>query len=338
MTIKDRYNRVHDSEYWASLKEELKKKEKIVSELENKIKKMTKSQHSRGKKIENFDDKEVGDQKNQHKLFQDEYFQVDELIRKVEEKIEKERSTFEKMQEKSVELEEKYEKLKLLAENYNIDQPIIENKYASMHSTLQNSLSNIEKIHAAMLSQLKVQEISIKNQRDQVQKELKSSQDCLQQKITEVKKIRGELEEVISVASSSNMGKLVSLINLNKRPNSERSLSPRFESERNNLQILDKSRRSNRDTGNLSRNLSSNAIKKKIVGGNKGEELDYGESDMLKIKNLGKNSLQKLVREKDKEENSLRIVKGQIRKEDEGIDEEIQIENEINKVKGVEIQ
>ena len=331
LTIKERYNCINDPEYLSGLKDKLKQKEKIVSELEIKIKKMTKTQHSRGKKIGDFDDKELGDQKNHYDLFQNEYFQVDELIKKAEEKIEKETSNYEKMQEKSVELEEKYEKLKTLAENYNIDQPVVENKYLARHSILKNSLSNIEKIHTAMLSQLKVQENSMKNQRGQIQKELTLSQEQLKRKTGELKKIRYELEEVLSVASSSNMSKLVSLINLNKRPNSEKSSSPRSESERRYPQALDISRRSNKDTGHLSRNLSSNALKNKIITDKNGEEIEDEVGDPGKNKTVGKNSLQGMLKERDAEETILRRAKVQEKRRDEGIDEEIQIKNDMYK-------
>ena len=116
------------------------------------------------------------------------------------------------------------------------------------------------------------------------------------------------------------MSKLVSLINLNKRPNSEKSSSPRSESERRYPQALDISRRSNKDTGHLSRNLSSNALKNKIITDKNGEEIEDEVGDPGKNKTVGKNSLQGMLKERDAEETILRRAKVQEKRRDEGIE------------------
>lgn len=284
--IKERFDKINDTEYLDTLKKEIKNKEKKANELEKILKNMQKDQHNRGKKIENFDDKELADERTLFSRLQEEFSAIDDQIRDFQAKIEKNHENYEKNYEKEVELEEKLEKLKTLSEHYAADLPTTDKKQVEKHSAALNSLNNIEKMHTAALSQLKVQENSLKVQKDQISKEIKLNEDLLKRRTEDLAKTRTELEEVMLIATSKNMGKLVSILNSSKRPSSDyKSSSPRSDSERANRQFSDVSRKNNRDNPGLPRNQSSQHITKS----NKNEE--NRESNILgNSKNAEKNS------------------------------------------------
>ena len=284
--IKERFDMINDTEYLDTLKKGIKNKEKKANELEKILKNLQKDQHNRAKKIENFDDKELADKRILFSQLQEEFSVIDDQIRDFQAKIEKSHENYEKNYEKEVELEEKLEKLKTLSEHYAADLPTPDKKQVEKHSAALNSLNNIEKMHTGALSQLKVQENSLKVQKDQIWKEIKLNEDLLKRRTEDLAKTRTELEEVMLIATSKNMGKLVSILNSSKRPSSDyKSSSPRSDTERANRQFSDVSRKNNRDNPGLPRNQSSQHITKS----NKNEE--NRESNILgNSKNAEKNS------------------------------------------------
>ncbi|OMJ89036.1 hypothetical protein SteCoe_8856 [Stentor coeruleus] len=299
--IKEKYDKYNDSEYLYTIKEEIKNKEKEVYLKEKIMKTMTKNQGHRGKKIEDLDDKIQLDEKTSLQQFQEEYINIEEQIKNLEKTLEKEQEWYENNYTKECELIEKLNKLKAIAENYQ-PEPIIDKKLANKYSSLNTQFMNIEKIRTNTQAQLKVQENSIRNQKDNLQKELTTVQKMLQDKNNEVNKIRAELENILVIASANNMSKLVSIVNLNKRPSSERSLSPYVESE---IRKLENSRRSNRLPQNeprnqsLSQKRSEKEFEKKIYPVQKSMEKPYQSkpfeslSSESKLKDLFKPEIQK---------------------------------------------
>lgn len=215
--IKEKYDKVNDTNYQIELKDEIAKKEKLVTEFEKRIRALEKYQKDRSKKIENFDDKELGDHKLAFLHLQEEYSKVDEQIKAIKGQIDREEEWYRSNQEKESNLQEKLDQFR--PEEYQTQ--YTNNSAQKKYSELKNNLLNIEKTKSGVVSQLKVQEYSVKSQKESYQKELAEFQKKIKEKTEELKKLRYELDETAMLASSHNMGKLVSLLN---RPSSEKGL------------------------------------------------------------------------------------------------------------------
>ena len=215
--IKEKYDKINDTNYIIELKDEILKKEKLVTEFEKRIRALEKYQKDRSKKIENFDDKELGDNKLAFLHLQEEYSKVDEQIKAIKGQIDREEEWYRSNQEKETSLLEKLENLKPEENQTQYTNNSAQKKY----NELKNNLLNQEKTKSGVVSQLKVQEYSVKSQKESYQKELAEFQKRIKEKTEELKKLRYELDETAMLASSHNMGKLVSLLN---RPSSEKGL------------------------------------------------------------------------------------------------------------------
>lgn len=236
--IKEKYDRMTDTNYMLELKEEIKKKERLLTEFEKRNKFLDKDQKHRGKQIETFDDKQLADDKLKYSHLQEEYSKIDEQIKQITEQLEKEEEWYKVNQAKEIELVEKLEKFR--PEEYQtqyVDKNLV-NKYSKLKATLQN----IEVNKSAVISQLKVQENSTKMQKENYVKELAELQEKIKAKSEEVKKIKYELDDTVMLASHHKMGKFVSLLNI--RPQSEKGLSDSIENletnkDQNSSKLID---------------------------------------------------------------------------------------------------
>jgi hypothetical protein len=222
--IKDKYDRVNDSEYLIELKEQIKKKEKLTKDFEKRNRELEKSQKDRSKKIENFDDKELAEQKIKFIHLQEEYSKVDDSMKALQDQMTRQLEWYQINKEKEVELREKLEK----SQPEEFQTHYSDSKMVKKYSQLQTTLQGLEKTKTATQSQLKVQEYTVKTQKDAYLKELAELQRKIKEKTEELKVLRLELDETAMFASSNNMGKLVSLLN---RPRSEKGP---LEAESNN--------------------------------------------------------------------------------------------------------
>ncbi|OMJ93783.1 hypothetical protein SteCoe_3232 [Stentor coeruleus] len=231
MKIKEKHERINNPSYILTLKEDIKNKEKKLSELEKTAKIMSKDQNSRGKNLENYDDKLLVEEKAQCQQLEDEFNKLDEQIKIMERNIEKEQNWYESNCSKEADLQNKLEKLKVSNENYQ-QEPVVDKKLASKYSNFVSALQNLEKIRTNTAAQMKVQENTLKNHKDALQKEIDLVNKQSQEKSTELNKIRRDLENVMEIAKANNMKGLVSMVNIPKRPSSESSSSPRLLNEK----------------------------------------------------------------------------------------------------------
>ena len=195
--------------------------EKLVYEFEKRNRALDRGQKDKGKKIENFDDKELAENKLEYQHLEEELSKINDQITIIKGQIEKEDEWYQSNQEKEYILQDKLDKLdKCKPEEYQTQ--YTDNRILKKYNEMKNNLLNIEKTKSGVVSQLKVQEYSVKSQKESYQKELAEFQRKIKEKTEELKKLRYELEETTMLASNHNMGKLISLLN---RPKSEKSPS-----------------------------------------------------------------------------------------------------------------
>ncbi|OMJ78740.1 hypothetical protein SteCoe_21383 [Stentor coeruleus] len=249
--IKDKYNTINDPKLLSSIKEDIKSKEKKIVELEKIVKTLQKNQ-SKNKKIEDFNEKHVDNDKSNHQQLQDEYYTIEQQMKIIENAMQKEQEWYDNNCSKEAELQIKYNKLKALSENYQND--YFDKRLIDKFSSLNNTLANIGKIRNNTQSQLKIQEKAVRVKKESLQKEVALVKSQVQDKTQELKKIREDLENLLAIASANNLSRLVSVLNLTKAPDLERSLSSRSGSE------LRGGREGSRNSNfqNIPRNLSSN--------------------------------------------------------------------------------
>lgn len=252
--IKDKYNIINDPKLLSCIKEDIKSKEKKIVELEKIVKTLEKSQSTKNKKIEDFDDKLVADGKNNYQQLQDEYYALEQQIKNIENAMIKEQEWYENNCLKENELQNKYDKLKVISENCQND--YVDKKLRDKYTSLSNTLANIGKFRNNTQLQFKVQEKTVRVKKEGLQKEVAFVKNQIQDRTQELKRIREELENLLAIASASNMSRLVSIVNFAKMPELERSLSSRSGSELRGSKEF--SRNSNRNSQNMPRNLSSN--------------------------------------------------------------------------------
>ncbi|OMJ86032.1 hypothetical protein SteCoe_12535 [Stentor coeruleus] len=252
--IKDKYNKINDPKHLSFVKEDIKSKEKKIIELEKVVKTLEKNQSAMNKKIEEFDDKFVTDDKNSYQQLQDEYYAIEQQIKDIENCMIKEKEWYNNKCLKEAELQSKYDKLMILSENYQSD--YVDEKLNNKFSSLSNMLANIGKIRNNTKTQFKIQEKTVRVKKESLQKEVNLLKNQIQDRTQELKKIRDELENLLEIASANNMTRLVSIVNFTKMPELERSLSSRSGSELRGSKKF--SRNNNQNSQKLPRNLSSN--------------------------------------------------------------------------------
>lgn len=226
LALKQIYQKFNDTDCLISLKSEVKSKKTQVEALEKDLKKLKLSIENKQKNINNYDDVGIPIDKNAHKQLVNENISTLDLIENSEKNIEKILDKQEKSRALEQELKEKFEKLSVVAGEYIVEAG--GGKGKEVYEDSKKILDGIWKVTQASVTQLRIKEHDLKREDKMLDQELAKFSEWLKEKDKVLVKVRGELDEVMQMASASKLDELASLLkNINRPGSVMRSLSPR---------------------------------------------------------------------------------------------------------------
>ena len=211
--IKLRYEKVTDSQYIGQLSAEVNKKTEFLSKLDKKVKKLQRGQMSRVKQIEGIDSLSLVEDKQSYSQLTEELLKYKDQIAMIDLLREKKTDLHKLNQIKEEKLLEKINQIKPDPDQAKVANKDLEEK----HERLKQAFINLEKTKSSSLKQLKVLEYSIKSQKEETAKDLQQIQEKFNQKAENLKTIRGELEQLTSLASNLNLNLFLSPSNSRSR-------------------------------------------------------------------------------------------------------------------------
>ena len=279
--VKETYDKFNDVNSLMAIKNEVKTKEVHIAQIEKEMKKTQASIEAKQKHLDTYTDREIPENKSLHKQLMNEKIEICDLVHHLELAMKREQQQHSKNIEKEEELKEKYEKLQAVSKVYLIIPPNSNPREKEEHKKHQHALSKLEKISASSKTQLKIHEHDLKLEKESIDRELRSYQQSIKKKAEVLAQVRAELEEVIEIASASNLDKLAILIKSIQRPGSvKHSLSPRSGRDRNSRLMRSKEA----STGNLLKPVRNLSSKERGIAGVQAltDRVKSGAGDLLK--------------------------------------------------------
>lgn len=217
--LKEKFEKIMDSEYLIRLKNEIKEKEEKIEEIGKELKKLKKKQANRGKSIGKlYDEDGVSNDGTSFAHLTEKLYGFRNLIEEIEGQQTKDYENYERLYEKEIETNEKIEKLEKVWEFYNNSEEAMRFKsrveVKERFEKAKKTLEGIKMKNSTTLGKFRSREATLKSEAESIKKETRNTEMLLGHKEKEAQIKRNELEKVMHTVTQNNLGHLLTILNL----------------------------------------------------------------------------------------------------------------------------